>query len=174
MNVRKGYESLGIDGFYQENRDTYQNPHYESIKYLMEYAQCNWNLGNKMIDLCCGSGEVSKNITCGEVIGVDPYTYDLYIRETGNTVYHLSFRDIVIGKLSKQCNQCDTIICSYALHLCEESMLPVLLWQLGMIARKLIIITPHKRPDCDGISGWSLADQRKYGKTTMKLYTRLL
>lgn len=172
MIIRKAYEKQGVEGFYQANKDTYQNPHFSSVKYLVEYAQDNWDIGSKIIDLCCGSGEVSKCLKDSEVIGIDPYTYELYKKETGNIVYPLSFKDIVVGKLPKSCNTCDTIICSYAMHLCEESMLPSLLWQIGRISDRLIIITPHKRPECNGISGWSLSDWIKYARVTMKLYEK--
>lgn len=72
-----------------------------------------------------------------------------------------------MGKLKEEF---DTVICSFALHLCEESMLPMLLWKLKEITSTLIVISPHKRPDCNNISGWFLVDEILLNRVRMKVY----
>ena len=64
----------------------------------------------------------------------------------------------------------DTIICSYAMHLCEESMLNNLLYQLSLIANTLIIITPHKRPEIK--NWWYEVESFKYNGVTLKVYRK--
>ncbi|WP_405284248.1 hypothetical protein [Methanobrevibacter sp.] len=44
----------------------------------------------------------------------------------------------------------DFVICSYAMHLCKKSILPILLYRIGEISNNRVIITPHKKPNCNG------------------------
>lgn len=166
-SIRKGYEELGVDNYYEEHKDDYSNPHKIIIQKLLVYAKNNWKLGNNLLDLCCGSGEVSEIFLDKNIIGLDLYTKELYELRTNKKCYQLSFKDIVINGLE---NKYDTIICSFALHLCEESMLPILLYRLSQSSNKLLILTPHKRPDCNGINGWQKSRILKEGKVSMILY----
>jgi SAM-dependent methyltransferase len=169
--VRKEYDEIGVDSYYIKHSKDYINPHEEIIGRLLEFAEDKKYIGEKVLDLCCGSGEV----TCAlqkynhEVVGADPYTMDAYNKRVGKMPIELTFDDIIFGKLEKEF---DCIICSFAMHLCEESKLPALLWKLGEIANTLIIITPHKRPDCDNISGWLLVDEIKLDRVRMRVYVR--
>jgi hypothetical protein len=56
--------------------------------------------------------------------------------------------------------------------LCPISLLPTVLWRLGEITNTLIIITPHKRPDCDNISNWILVDEILLDRVRMRIYYR--
>jgi ubiquinone/menaquinone biosynthesis C-methylase UbiE len=51
--------------------------------------------GNKILDLCCGSGEVTMALKKCEVIGVDLYTTNAYYNRTGKKPIPLSFKDTI-------------------------------------------------------------------------------
>lgn len=165
-SIRENYDKYGADNYYKEHSENYSNPHYETIKKIMNKIIKEYNLGENICDLCCGSGEVTKLIKDSNIIGVDPYLNKLY-EKTGHSCLSYSFKDIVEGKMKDY--NFDTIICSFALHLCEESMLPTLLYQLKEISNKLIVISPHKRPDCDGMF-WTLDKEIKIDRVTAKIY----
>lgn len=169
-SIRSGYEDLGIDKYYENNKDTYENPHKEVVQSLLKFAKNNWNLGNNLLDLCCGSGEVTKVFLDSNIVGSDPYTYNLYHKNTNRKCFKQTFKDIVCNGLV---GSYDTVICSFAMHLCEESMLPTLLWQISQKTDKLLILTPHKRPNCNNISGWKTERIIKEKKVTMTLYTKI-
>lgn len=167
--VRTGYESLGIDGYYLNHCDDYKNPHFEIIKTLLiEYIQEN-DIGNNILDLCCGSGEITTILEEKgnyNIEGIDPYTCKLYENNTNKKCYQYSFKDIVNGFLDNK--KYDTIICSFAMHLCDISMLDTLLYQLSRICKKLIIITPNKRPE---IKNWfELREEKIYERVRLRVY----
>lgn len=175
-SVRLGYEELGVEGYYKLHSDDYSNPHFSDIKYLLEQEFKDDSLYNlSILDLCCGSGEVTKILMgrqCGErndlkIEGVDPYTKVAYRKQTGQECLDYDFKDIVNGKLSDK--YYNIIICSFAMHLCELSMLDTLLYQLHLICDKLIILTPHKRPE---IKVWFILEkEEKYNKVRLRVYS---
>ena len=71
-SVREGYEMLGIDNYYFLHKNDYQNPHEIIVQELLLYAKNNWNLGNNLLDLCCGSGEVTRMFLDKNIVGCDP------------------------------------------------------------------------------------------------------
>lgn len=141
-SVREGYVLEGVDGYYLSHSETYSNPHFLIIKEIIEKER----IKGSVLDLCCGSGEVSKVLKGCFIIGSDPYTYNLYKKNTGYSCYSFSFLDIAQGKLSSENIYFDYIICSFALHLCPVSLLPMVLYELSRVSEKLIILSPHKRP----------------------------
>jgi choline kinase len=82
-----------------------------------------------------------KGIT--DSIGIDPYLCNTYNKKTNNECLNLSFEDIETNGLNinKQ-----TIICSYALHLCPKSFLNNLLYNLSINCEYFILISPSKYP----------------------------
>lgn len=123
--------------------------------------------------MCCGKGEVTKIIqsitTYINVDGLDPFTYEAYKKETGNECIQMTFKDIVCGSLVHK--RYDTIFCSYAMHLCEESMLNSLLYNISLICDTLVIITPHKRPNLSKQTYFiEHGNPIKYNKSTLKVY----
>ena len=168
-SIRKGYEELGVDEFYKVNHESYSNPHEEIISDLLKEAFKRKYIGQSIIDLSCGSGEVSFALKdkVSKITATDPYTADAYLKRMGSLPLNINFKDIVNGKLVEKA---DTIISSFAMHLCEESMLPSLLWALSNNADTLIIITPHKRPKCNQISGWTLIDSIEKDRVKLKVY----
>lgn len=167
--VRNGYAKLGVDQYYELHNTDYRNPHEKVVKELINIAQGNGIVGSKVLDLCCGSGEVTMALNNCEVTGVDPYTSNAYCSRTGKKLIPLSFKDIAKGQLI---GEYDSVICSFALHLCPKSLLPMVLWRLGEVTSTLVIITPHKRPDCDNISGWILVDEILLHRVRMRIYYR--
>ena len=167
-SVRAGYEELGIEGYYKLHSEDYNNPHINEIEYLIKESKCIQYIGKNILDLCCGSGEITNILKNYEfnIDGLDPYTAPAYIKNTGKECLIYSFKDIVQGALKNK--SYDTIICSYAMHLCEESMLNNLLYQLSLIADTLIIITPHKRPEIK--LWWKEIKSFKNNGITLKIY----
>lgn len=139
-SIRGEYEIFGVDNYYKEFSEEYRNPHFETIKKLLS----NVNVKGSVLDLCCGSGEVTKIISNDRVVGCDPYMSEVYFKNTGKKAFKFNFKEIAEGALYG--NYFDTIICSFALHLCELSFLEKVLYQLSIITNDLIVISPHKRP----------------------------
>jgi SAM-dependent methyltransferase len=162
--IRNMYAQMGVDNFYKEHGNKYKNPHTEIINQLLSKV----DVGDKILDLCCGSGEVTKNFLNKDIIGCDPYTFNLYQKETGKPVLIFSFKDIATGSLANY--QFDTVICSFAMHLCEPSMLNLVLFQLAMISKKLIILTPHKKPEINMY--WKLEKEIILNKVRLREYSR--
>lgn len=150
MSIRSQYEKHGALEFYRAFGSVYRNPHEPAIADAIALAVRRWPLDlANVLDLACGSGEVTLallRVSGGaRVVGVDPYTGNAYYERTGQIAHPLTFEEIAAGALEGQ--QYTTIVCSYALHLVEESRLPLLMWQLVGLSRSLLVLSPHKRPD---------------------------
>lgn len=147
MQIRNEYNKLGVENFYKKNASTYENPHEPIIHSHLERCIRNGYISNdSVLDLCCGTGQVTsflKQRGFRNVEGVDPFTNIEYQNRTGCKAYNFDFKKIAVNGLPKKYK---TIICSFALHLCPESLLPQVLWQLGEACEKLIIISPNKKP----------------------------
>lgn len=165
--IRNLYSQIGVEEYYKTYANEYKNPHEDIIKKLLSEI----NVEGNVLDLCCGTGEVTKYLSNKEIIGVDPYTYEIYIKNTNRYCFNYTFKDILLGKLSKF--SFDTIICSFALHLCENSMLNGVLYQLAIIAKKLIIITPNKKPYIDN-SYWIQENEIIKERVRLRIYTSKL
>lgn len=161
--IRTMYSKMGVENFYKEYGNKYENPHSEIINQLLK----DINVGDSILDLCCGSGEVTKNFMNKNIIGCDPYTYNLYEKNTGKKALKFTFKEIALGSLEGF--KFDTIICSFAMHLCEQSMLNQVLFQLTQISKKLIIITPHKKPEINNF--WKLEKEIILNKVRLREYS---
>lgn len=175
-SVRAGYEELGVEGYYKLHSEDYNNPHFREIEYLLKQEIHKNYFGTDILDLCCGSGEVTnilmqyKNIRKYNIEGLDPYTAPAYKKNTGKDCLVYGFKDIVQGALQNK--KYHTIICSFAMHLCDESLLNNLLYQLSLISNTLIIITPHKRPEIK--NWWKEVESFKHNGVTLRIYRSLL
>lgn len=168
-SIRAGYEELGIDEYYKKHSDDYRNPHYKEIKYLLKEYLKTHSIGTNILDLCCGSGEITQILNeIGEynIEGLDPYTEPAYKKNTGKECLRYDFKDLVNGALENR--RYDTIICCFAMHLCEQSMLSNLLYQLSRMSDRLIILTPHKRPEINKC--FSLQDEVLYNRVRLRIY----
>ena len=149
------YRNMGVDKFYQDKGSGYRNPHESTIHKLLHQSGVR---GGKILDLCCGSGEVTALLLDHhkgyDIDGIDPYTGRAYFERTGKFAEPYSFEDIAEGVLANR--RYDIVICSFALHLCEPSRLPMVCIQLSLIADTLIILTPHKKPEIKEEWGWKM------------------
>ena len=163
-SIRNKYKAIGVTKYYKIHGDEYVNPHFKKLKTTLPLFINKETLG-RSLDLCCGSGEITKIFNCTE--GLDPYTYKSYTRNTNKFCHALSFDDILNGKLNQKY---DTILCSYALHLCDTSKLPIVIYQLSLITNKLIIISPHKKPKINEEWGFNLIENNYLNKIRVKTY----
>lgn len=140
-SIHTAYKTLGVEGFYKQ--ENYRNPHEAEIRYLLSTWAKEVETG-RVLDLGCGDGLVTKILQPLGFLceGIDPYLGRLYIENTGLECLPLTFKDLAQGKCQKTW---PLVVASFSLHLCEESLLPSLIWNLG--APRILVVTPHKKPD---------------------------
>lgn len=143
--IRDEYSKMGVENFYKTNKTSYINPHLNNIHLCLDFVIDKIKITN-FLDLGCGNGEVTsylktKGIT--DCIGCDPYLFEIYEKNTGKKCLKYSFEDISNNGLD---NYYQTIICSYALHLCDKSYLNNLLFNLALNCEYFILISPSKYP----------------------------
>jgi len=141
--MRDEYTLYGVEGYYTRFGAHYRNPQEAAITEALKQLNpkpC------RVLDLACGSGEATlalRNLGFTNIIGIDPYTGEAYRQRTGQTALSITFEGIAAGLLAARY---DMVVCSFALHLVEESRLPLLLWRLTQLAPRLVVISPIKRP----------------------------
>lgn len=167
------YRKYGVKNYYEQFGDEYQNPHKKNLYDAFQYVIDNWNVPyNSVLDMSAGSGEVTTVLMkngFNNIEGSDPHTCSLYQKNTNKKCSNLSFNDIINGKLQKKYN---TIICSYALHLCERSKLPNLIWQLSLSCNNLLIFEPTKYPEIKQDWGFTLKKFDKFKNIKIYWYTK--
>ena len=169
--IRTEYAEKGVEEYYKTHADVYENPHFPYIKSLLIQNQHRIDYA-RVLDFSSGGGEVTLilselTLSIEEInskkknnrfLGCDPFTFRLYEKNTGYRCLPLSFEDVVKGKMTPSVSEpFSAIICSFGMHLCPEKMLYSLVYQLFMYSKNIIIITPHKRPQLEKISGVQLA-----------------
>lgn len=173
-SIRPRYEILGVDDFYKNIGGDYYNPHIFDIKKCIKKCiSYGYDDFDNTLDLASGLGEITNILyelgyTDINIIGCDPYLHRQYELKTGNKCLSYSFSDIQKGKLNNF--KFDTIICSYALHLAEESIVPELMWNLSTISRCIFIISPNNKPIIKDSYGWDLMYSFKEGKARCRIY----
>lgn len=147
-SIHKEYEKLGVKNYYLTKGDVYINPHAKSIEEAVKqiiipylYNEC------RILDMCSGEGLITKILKDNpqvniNILGSDLYLHERYSKETNEKCLNLSFEDISKGYLLNY--RFDFIICSFALHLCDKSILENLLYSLAYSTKSLIIISPTK------------------------------
>ncbi len=154
-SITEKYKEQGVQSYYEKNNKNYSNPHESQVRELLIKNINKFDCG-RVLDLCCGGGEVTKVLLekgVKNIEGADPYTSELYIKTTGKPCYILSFKDILKGKLNKSYT---SIFCSFAFHLIKEKDLFMIVNELFRHTKTLILITPHKRPFIDIFNGVKL------------------
>lgn len=144
MSIRGQYEKLGVRGFYESGM-SYKNEHSVYVEKLLRDNHAHLPLSN-VLDLGCGGGLVTttlQSLGYQEIEGIDAYLSMHYNAMTGRPCRRFSFKDIVQGNVH---GKYSCIISSFALHLCEKSMLPNLIWHLSEMTSKLVVISPSKFP----------------------------
>lgn len=170
--IRTEYEELGVEDFYKKKGKEYINPHLkdieQSIKTIVDSGTVD--LSN-VLDLASGTGEVTNilnNLGYYKIEATDPYMWKEYEDNTGYKCMKFSFSDIQKGELKNK--KYSAVICSYALHLADKSILHDLFWELSMISDFLIIISPNRRPEVSEDS-WELINNFVNGKSKNRIYT---
>lgn len=170
--IRLQYEQHGVDGYYSKFGAKYRNPHESIIRRVLCEAVARWQLDlDSVLDLACGSGEATialRESGCRQIEGLDPFTGQAYLNRTGLQAESFSFEQIAMGALAGR--HYSLLVCSFALHLIDESWLPALMAQLGLIADCLLVITPHKRPEIRSEWGWGLMDEFVTERVRARLY----
>lgn len=167
-SIRKMYKEFGVDNYYLNN-NSYKNPHYNYIEKIVQYIIDNNIVDlSKCLDMSCGSGEITKiliNNNIKNINATDPYLCDLYNQKYNFKCMNYSFKDIVNNKLKINYS---TIFCSYALHLADKSMISNISWNLSLISKYLVIITPNNKPNIN--LGWDKILEFKYKKSKCRIY----
>lgn len=154
--IRLLYEEHGAEGYYRDFADTYENPHFPEIKVLLERHAQRLDY-TSVLDFAAGGGEVTQvlqGLGCQNITGCDPFTFELFEKNTGCTCLRQSFMDVIKNGLPARYS---VVISSFALHLCPPKDLFSLSWQLFQAAPLLVVITPHKRPELENLQGIELA-----------------
>ncbi|CAH6420175.1 Hypothetical protein KVN_LOCUS34 [uncultured virus] len=173
VGFRENYKN-GIESFYKNNCNNYINPHFDDIKKTLNYISNIKLNSDPILDLCAGSGEITLGINdlfANEIIGSDPFTFDLYKKNTNKVVFDWSFDDIMNGCMENY--SFSIIFCSYALHLCSKSKIKLVCLELSRRSKYLCIISPHKKPHISENMGWKLKNTNKYKKIHMRFYDSL-
>ncbi len=155
--IRNRYAKKGVNAYYREEGAQYANPHFSQVRELLRRNADRIDYTHTF-DFCCGAGEVStaiRELGYAPPIASDPYTGEAYRRRHDASCLPFSFDDVVRGALAGY-GPFSSVICSFALHLCPASQLFPLVFQLFQTTSRLVIITPHKRPDLAGLEGVEL------------------
>lgn len=169
VSVHESYQNLGVDQFYSDHPYDYVNHHTKPIINHLNSLQDLFSDSNSILDLCCGDGLVTKHLSNQykhlTFMGIDPYLNQRYENEAGFPCLDWDFL-----KLSKEIipKQFDVIVCSFALHLCPNTMLSQVLFNLSQVSNNLIIISPHKKPSIDQF--WTLYEHSTFDRVHMKHY----
>jgi SAM-dependent methyltransferase len=177
--VRNAYAAHpdGAAGYYIDEGALYRNPHEDAVEAMVALAVKTWPdvFGGRVLDLCCGSGEATlalrtAGIDIANIDACDPYTGAAYQERVGRPADSFSFADIAADAL--QGRSYSAVVCSYALHLCEQSWLPRVCLALAEVSSTLVIITPHKRPELSLKWGWELTDEHRdaFWRVRLRLY----
>ena len=174
-SIRSKYQKYGVKNFYEWNFDQYNNPHEPIIQKSIKFVNDNWNVNfNKSLDLAAGKGEISKtliNLGYKNIDACDAYSCDYYKTNNNTKCEKISFDDVINGALDKK--KYDIIICSFALHLLEQSKLPTFLYKLTQISNQLLILSPHKRPEIREEWGWKLQNEIVIEKVRTRLFDNI-
>ena len=180
--VRNAYASheAGATGYYADEGARYVNPHDGGVREMLARATRDWpelwgmeapgniddksnddEFGDRILDLSCGSGEVTSalvaaGVPLSRIDACDPYTHEAYLARVGKKCERWSFEDVARGAIAER--RWSVVVCSFAMHLCARGYLPTLCMMLACSARHLVVLTPHKRPVIDAAwGGWRLA-----------------
>ena len=174
--IRHAYEKFGVNGYYSQYGSDYRNPHEDRLIVAVRQLVDRWNIkpNERVLDLACGSGEITlilRQLGFQTIDGIDPYTSEAYEKRVGTRIHgKWTFEQIADGCLEGEGEVYDLIVCSFAAHLISPSYLPLVMIQLRFIGKKLIILTPHKRPQILREWRWNLKDVFVHERIRARLY----
>jgi 2-polyprenyl-3-methyl-5-hydroxy-6-metoxy-1,4-benzoquinol methylase len=159
----------GAEGWYRDQGAEYRNPHAAAVTTTVGEAVSRWPslfAAGRVLDFCCGSGEVTRallnlGVNDSTIDSSDPFTGLAFAAACpGRTLTgEWTFADVEHGALAEF--RWNTVVCSYAFHLCEQSRLAAVCTQLSSVADHLVIVTPHKRPEISPGWGFTLVDEHR-------------
>ena len=170
--IRDEYSKMGVENFYKANKTSYVNPHLENIENCLYFVINKIRITN-FLDLAAGNGEVTSYLEKNGIIngiGCDPYLSETYIDRTGHDCLTDSFEDISNNGLN---DYYQTIICSYALHLCDKSYFNNLLYNLALNCEYFVLISPSKYPVITE-EYFQLIDSNIINKSHCKIFKSLI
>ncbi len=150
--IRNQYEEMGVEQFYKKNGADYSNPHFSFIRSLL-YQNKERIDYNSSLDLCCGAGEVSQvlmEMGYNDISACDPFTQKAYFENVAKKCLDHNFDYIIKNGFPSRFS---SVICSFAMHLCPKEKLYPLVSRLFESTKQIIIITPHKRPELEKLTG---------------------
>ncbi len=166
-SIRESYATLGVKTFYKDFGHSYSNPHEIAIHNCLDAALATWKLDlTNVLDLACGSGEVTSHLKATNIVGIDPYTHEAYYKRTGKNAFKYTFEEIAAGSISD--HRYSLIICSFALHLVDLSRLPTLCLALAQISPNMLILTPNKKPIIN--HGWNKPQELYVDRVRARYY----
>ena len=154
--IRPLYDEHGAEGYYSAFADSYENPHFPEITALLERNASRFDPSGAVLDFAAGGGEVTsvlRRLGFPQVSGCDPFTHALYEKNTSLPCQQWSFKDVIRQGLP---GTYSLIVSSFALHLCPPKELFSLTWQLLNAAPLLVVLSPHKRPELENLTGIEL------------------
>jgi len=167
-SIRSKYVELGVDDYYKSNKADYKNPHSERVTKSLDYIISKIDIGY-FLDLACGDGIVSEHLKSKGFTnfkGSDPHFFEIYENKFGVECDDSTFQDIANNGFNEKF---DTIICSYALHLCPKSYFNNLLYQLAMSCNNFVVISPSKFPIIEE-DYFELVDNKVIDRTHVRIY----
>lgn len=165
--IRDEYARMGVDAYYSANRSGYVNPHLPGVQACLDWAAGRIDIGY-FLDLACGNGEASSHLLSlglAEFKGCDPYFSRIYEARLGRECLGMRFEDIATKGLTERF---DTVVCSYALHLCPRTYWAPLLWSLSRACGHLVVVSPSKHPAVE--DHFEQVDGTKVGRTHCRVY----
>lgn len=179
--IRQHYDSLGVEEYYKQEGDNYNNPHnnfaiacFNDIwKYKLKQI-INNNPNYKICDFACGDGLITKEILRKNafeklslsIIGNDKFMSERYKKETKLNCHTHSFNEVANG--DSKIGDVNLTVISYAIDLVEKSYLQKFLYQVALTSEKLLIIRPNKH--LLDSPYWDLEYQNKIEKSKGFLY----
>lgn len=164
------YNEHGVADYYLLHGSTYKNPHEPIIYDCIGRLISDYNISQfgRYLDLACGDGAVTRAlidnaIPADNIMGCDPYTYAAYENRTNRQAMRLYFDQLY------DLPGFDVIICSFALHLLEESRMPWVCYHISHKCKTFVVISPHKKPVIKKEYGLTLVGQF----TEKRVYTRI-
>lgn len=167
--IRNEYQNIGVDTYYIQNADSYENPH---SNFALNCLNALWkDEFINVLDFASGDGLISKHLAKNKfctIVGCDKFLHERYARETGNKSFNYSFEDVANGYA--EFPKFDVIVFSYAIDIVEKSYLNNLLYGLSVFSKYLIVIRPNNH-SIDNFA-WKEEKSVKFGKARGIIYSR--
>lgn len=99
--IRNKYEKLGVENYYRQQGQDYENPHFLQIEKIIIQNESRIDY-SAILDFCCGSGEVSeiiRQLGYTNTTASDPFTQEAYKKRFGEACLSWSFEEVIQGKM---------------------------------------------------------------------------